>query len=548
MSEFAEIESSTGRKGLVRKIGIGLLTLAAAAAGLASVSVVAHAQTGERYVRQAQNVETIILHKGKTQVIDLPVAAGDVVVSNPAIVDTVMRTARQPMLFGLEIGQANAIFFDTAGRQIVTFEIRVEYDTELLSRMIEQHFPSANVKAESILGEIILTGQATSSIEAASIGGLAARFVAASKGAAGGAGGGEGGGGLFSGGGGEEGAGGGEEASSGSDEDGVVNRINVINEEQVLLKVQVSEVNRTVLKRLGIDWNAGLQATTLDSTIGFSGKTLDGFLKNYSITNLETQVLGLDGEPLDVPADFDGDGVQDVIFNENRPLTVTQTLDTFLKVLEQHALVATLAEPSLTAISGESASFLAGGEFPIPISREDEGISIDFKQFGISLDFTPVVIGEGRISLTVATEVSELSETGAIVVNGLSIPALALRRANTTLELSSGGTIMMAGMIEQSTRRLSNGLPGLRQLPILGQLFRSEEFAREETELVILVTPYTVQQGAKDDFVLPTDGFAPASDIDMYVFGRLHSVYGADPAETGETAPALKAPVGFIME
>ncbi|MEL6278746.1 MAG: type II and III secretion system protein family protein [Pseudomonadota bacterium] len=489
---------------LGRRLARTLVLAAAAAATMASLSIVAPANAQSRYDNAGHNVETIIIHKGKTRVIDLPLAAADVVVSDPNIVDAVMRTARQPMFFGQNIGQANAIFFDSNGRQIVTFEIRVEYDTAMLGDMIEEHFPTADVEAESILGEVILTGQATSSIEAASIGELAKRFVAASKAATAGAG--AGGGGGEEGGGGGLGGGGGE---SGAEADGVVNRINVINEEQVLLRVQVSEVNRTVLKRLGLDWNAGLQSTILSTTFDLN-----------------------EGE---------------FTFQQ---ASLSQPLDTFFKVLERHNLKVTLAEPSLTAVSGESAAFLAGGEFPIPIASDDDGITIEFKPFGISLDFTPVVIGEGRINLTVATEVSELSDENGITIDNLEIKGLTVSRANTTVEMSSGGTMMMAGLLSKDTRRLSSGLPGLRQLPVLGQLFRSEEFQNDETELVITVTPYTVRQGKPEDIRVPTDGFAPASDIDMFFYGRLYSVYGTGDAKQGGGAPdpALKAPVGFIME
>ena len=468
--------------------------------------------------------KTIVLPIGKAEVVDLPRAASDVLVSDPTIVETVLRTANQPVLFGMKIGQANVLFFDDAGREMLSLELRVEYDTRMLDRLIRQQYPASVIKAESVLGEVVLTGLAQTSAEAAEIGVLAKRFVAASRAAQGG------------------------EGQNKDQGDGVVNRIEVLNEEQVHLKVQVAEVNRTVLKRLGVDWNAGLQAATFTSTIGFTGKTLQGFLRNAQVSDVVDAATG-------AAVDADGDGFQDIIFQERRPINFgPQTLDTFFKALEQYSMLRTLAEPSLTAVSGESASFLAGGEFPIPLDSGDGSITVEFKKFGVGLDFTPVVIGDGRISLRIATEVSDLSLENSITIGGLQIPGLAVRRANTTLEMSSGGTMVMAGLIEQSTRRLSVGVPGLRQVPILGGLFRSEEFQNDETELVILVTPYTVSQGRPSDFRLPTDGFAPASDLDIYLFGRLHSVYGnsegddaARPAKR-VTAQALKAPVGYIVE
>ena len=469
--------------------------------------------------------DVTIVPIGRAQVLQLPQDAADVVVSDPAIVDTVLRTARQPVLFGLKIGQANVLFFDQYGAKMREVQVRVEYDTRMLDRLITEQFPEARITTESVLGEVILTGEVSVSAEAAAISDLAQRFVAASRKAQ------------------DKQTGESSEEASGG---GVVNRIAINNEEQILLKVRIAEVNRSVLKRLGVDWNAGLQASTLTTSLGFTGRTLAGFLQNYSIA----QLTDLDGAIIDA----DGDGVQDIIFQQNRPIQVgPQSLDSFLKALEQHQMLRTLAEPSLTALSGERASFLAGGEFPVPVSRDENSISVEFKRFGVGLEFTPVVVGDGRISLQVSTEVSDLTDEGAVSSNGLVIPALSVRRANTTLEMSSGGTMMMAGLIQQNTRRLSSGLPGLRQVPLLGQLFRSEEFQSEETELVILVSPYTVRQGEMSDFRLPTDGFAPASDVDMYLFGQLHRVYGgrdpdSDPEAAETTAEALRAPVGFIME
>ncbi|MBX2856533.1 MAG: type II and III secretion system protein family protein [Rhodobacteraceae bacterium] len=479
---------------------------------------------------QAQNHSqdgALVVSIGRAQVLQLPRDAADVVVSDPSIVDTVLRTASQPVLFGLKIGQANVLFFDQSGAKMREIQVRVEYDTGMLDRLITEQFPEARVTTESVLGEVILSGEVAVSAEAAAIGALTQRFVAASRKA-------------------QDRDGGGEAKEASTDGGGVVNRIVVLNEEQVLLKVRIAEVNRSVLKRLGVDWNAGLQASTLTTSLGFTGRTLAGFLQNYSIA----QLTDLDGAIIDA----NGDGVQDIIFQQNRPIQVgPQSLDSFLKALEQHQMLRTLAEPSLTAVSGERASFLAGGEFPVPVSRDENSISVEFKRFGVGLEFTPVVVGDGRISLQVSTEVSDLTDRGSVNSNGLVIPALSVRRANTTLEMTSGGTMMMAGLIQQNTRRLSSGLPGLRQVPLLGQLFRSEEFQSEETELVILVSPYAVRQGEMSDFRLPTDGFAPASDLDMYLFGQLHRVYGdrdpdSDPTAAETTAEALRAPVGFIME
>ncbi len=474
---------------------IGLVVAALSAPGLAPAPALAKSFAELPVAAPDCDCEVLVLHIGKAQVLDLPRAARDILISDPNIVETVLRTAQQPVLFGMRIGQANVLFFDEFNREIRSLEIRVEYDVAMLNRMMLEHYPNADVQAESILGEVVLTGAVASSAEAASIEDMSRRFVAASRASKAG------------------------DAAPTVNESapGVVNRITVLNEEQVHLQVRVAEVNRSVLKRLGIDWNAGLQSTT----VGTTALIRSGNISSFLTAGNSTATFG------------------------------PQTLDTFLKALEQYAMVRTLAEPSLTAVSGEAASFLAGGEFPIPIARTDGETTIEFKKFGVGLDFTPVVIGDGRISLRVSTEVSDLTDNGAITIGGLTIPALSVRRADTTVEMSSGSTIMIAGLIQQDTRRLSAGLPGLRSLPVLGAFFKTEETTIDETELVVLVTPTNVRPGDPQDFVAPTDGFAPASDLDVYLFGRLHSVYGTGPQDAEAVRNRIedvRAPVGFMME
>jgi len=203
--------------------------------------------------------------------------------------------------------------------------------------------------------------------------------------------------------------------------------------------------------------------------------------------------------------------------------------------------VRTLAEPNLTAISGESATFIAGGEFPIPAGYSCDPVThvcttqISYKKFGISLNFSPVVLSEGRISLRVMTEVSELSNDNAITLsqassanttNSITIPSVRTRRAETTLEIPSGGSMAMAGLIQQQTKQAVNGIPGVDQLPILGALFRSQDYVNNETELMVLVTPYVVRAVAQKELSRPDDGFAPASDSQSTLLARINRLYG----------------------
>jgi pilus assembly protein CpaC len=221
-------------------------------------------------------------------------------------------------------------------------------------------------------------------------------------------------------------------------------------------------------------------------------------------------------------------------------------VQTILRALEQDGLLHTLAEPNLTAISGETANFLAGGEFPVPVAQQLGTISVEFKKFGIGLAFTPVVMSEGRISLKVSTEVSELSNQGAVVLSNITIPALKVRRAETVVELPSGGSLVMAGLLSDQSKQALSGYPGLKNLPVLGTLFRSRDFLKNETELVVLVTPYVVKPVPRQELAQPDDGFGWASDLNTDLIGQMNRVYGRHP----ERAPVgrFDGDVGFIVE
>jgi pilus assembly protein CpaC len=217
-----------------------------------------------------------------------------------------------------------------------------------------------------------------------------------------------------------------------------------------------------------------------------------------------------------------------------------------LRALERDGLVRTLAEPNLTAVSGESAKFLAGGEYPIPVVDSVGKLSVTFKEFGVGVTFTPVVLSEGRISLKIETEVSELTDQGAVVLSGISIPALKKRQAKSTVEMPSGGTLAMAGLLSDDTRKNIDGFPGLKNVPVLGTLFRSQDYIKRETELVVLVTPYMVRPTARQQFARPDDGLAPATDRKSNLLGHMNRIYGRGaplPVDGG-----LKGDFGFIVE
>jgi pilus assembly protein CpaC len=313
--------------------------------------------------------------------------------------------------------------------------------------------------------------------------------------------------------------------------DKVVNSIAIRGRDQVMLKVTVAEVARSIVKQMGIDLTASMTYGTA--------------VVNFSNANPFTAY----GRPLVTGNSLTGS------FGSVPSVSAT------LRAMESAGVVRTLAEPNLTAISGESATFIAGGEFPVPAGYSCDPISrvcttqIQFKKFGISLNFTPVVLTEGRISLRVMTEVSELSNENSITltqalsssnVNSLTIPSIKTRRAETTLEIPSGGAMAMAGLIQEQTKQAISGFPGLAQLPVLGTLFRSRDFVNSQTELMVLVTPYVVRAVAQKDLSRPDDGFASASDPQSDLLGSINRIYGVP----GRNEPArnYRGTYGFITD
>ncbi len=313
--------------------------------------------------------------------------------------------------------------------------------------------------------------------------------------------------------------------------DKVVNNIVARGRDQVTLKVTVAEVQRDVIKQMGVDLSASMNYGTA--------------VVNFNNSNAFTANNG----PL-----ASGNSVTTSALTKAGLPSVTATL----RAMESAGVVRTLAEPNLTAISGESATFISGGEFPVPTGVTCQTTTggaigqcvqtVTFKKFGISLNFTPVVLTEGRISLRVMTEVSEVSADNALIggAGGTTIPSIKTRRAETTLEIPSGGSIAMAGLIQQQTKQAVNGLPGIDQLPVLGQLFRSQDYVNNQTELMVIVTPYIVRAVAQKDLSRPDDGFAPASDAQSTLLAQINRIYGTvgriDPIET------CKCSFGFIID
>jgi pilus assembly protein CpaC len=428
---------------------------------------------------------------GKSVVIDLPRDIKDVLVAEPKFANAVVRSTRRAYLIGVAVGQTNIYFFDAEGKQIAGFDVAVTRDLNGVRAMLQKLLPHADVRVDGVGEGVMLSGTVANAAESAQAADVAAKLVGSA--------------------------------------DKVVNNLNVRGRDQVMLKVTVAEVQRDVIKQLGIDLNGGFKY----------GSAVIDFNNANPFTALGQSLVS-------------GNAVSGTFLNSGG-----SGVQATLRAMERAGIIRTLAEPNLTAISGESASFLAGGEFPIPAGYQCDPttricqLSIQFKKFGVGLNFTPVVLSEGRISLKVLTEVSELSGENAIqLVSGgggtQTIPSIKTRRAETTLEIPSGGSLAMAGMIQEQTKQSISGLPGLMQLPVLGALFKSRDYVNRQTELMVIVTPYITRAVAQKDLSRPDDGYADSSDPAAVLLGRLNRIYGAPG--TPSPAPAYHGKYGFILD
>lgn len=475
--------------------------------------------------------QSLALPRGKSAIIELPVDARDVLVTNPAVADAVLRTPRRIYILGVGSGQTDAVFFDAAGRRLLSLDIRVDQDTVAVAQSINRILPRAQVQVDAMNNSLILSGRVMSAADAEKAVQIARAAVASPN--------------------------------------QVINMLSIAGKDQVMLKVRIVEMQRSVIKQLGFDSRAvlgqvGETQYLLGSiaTFGVNGGLLGGFSGGWNLDTTRQPTLEGPCGWVENPTALCPTVTRDATQASNWDTAVAQDTagspglnqgEATIQAFERVGLIRTLAEPNLTAVSGEPAKFLAGGEFPVPVGQDDNGrIAIEFKPFGVGLGFTPVVLSGGRISLRISTEVSELTNQGAFsITNGagaptVTIPALNVRRAETTVELPSGGGMMIAGLLRESTRQNIDGLPGLGSLPVLGTLFRSRDYLSGETELVVIVTPYLVDAVSPDKLQTPADGLKIASDPETVLLGRLNKVYKAKPdAPAGRT---YRGPYGYVIE
>lgn len=471
-----------------------LIAIALAGLTLASVAPAAptQAQAQSRAAVPLGAVAQLInLPRGSSMAIDLPSDARDVIVPNPVVAEAMLHSPRRITIIGLQPGETDAVVLDSSGRTILSLRIRVDAGVSALQDTLGRVMPGSLVRAEAVNDSIILTGPVSSPGEADRAAQVARAFVSAPE--------------------------------------KVINMMTIAGSDQVMVRARVIEIQRTAIKQLGLDVNGVLNSVgnglsfVQGATFGVSGSQLGGGVLSY--------------------LDQAGDGSR---------------LSSSIRAFERAGLVRILAEPNVTAVNGENAEFLAGGEFPVPNGRSVDAttgqvtIGIEFKPYGVRLAFRPIVLSEGRISLQLSTEVSELTTAGAYTLGGtaddaLVIPALNVRRSSTTVELPSGGSMMIAGLLREDTRQNIDQLPGIGNLPVLGALFRSRDYLSGETELVIIMEAYIVSPTSPGRMQSPADGLVIASDAQTLLFGQLNQQFRR-PGDPAAADRGWSGPVGYVIE
>ena len=484
----------------------GRIAIAIALSACVATPAVLYATPGE----QVENNE-LNLSVGRGRLINLPAPVSDVFVANQEVADVQVRSATQIYVFGKAPGETSVYATSGAGRVVYSAVARVGNNIETIDQMLALAMPEAHITATTMNGFVLLTGTVAAPEDAAEADRLVTAFV------------GEG--------------------------TRVISRLQTATPLQVNLQVRIAEVNRSLVRQMGGN------LVSRDPTSGFQFGAFRGRgVGTITPQTLPTRTLPdgsqqfynpYTGAPVTNPADAPLNYTINPLANATTLAGIGRLFGVdvlgALDLGERTGMVSTLAQPNLTAVSGETADFLAGGEYPIPVPDPQSGtITIQYRRYGVSLAYTPTVLSNGRISLRVRPEVSELTTEGAITINGFNIPALSVRRTETTVELGSGESFMIAGLMSNRSAGSIEGTPGLSDLPILGTLFKSDDFRRGDTELVIVITPYLVRPVSADQIVLPTDGFRSPTDLQrLMTNGIADGESGARrPMPTLENAPA----------
>jgi pilus assembly protein CpaC len=482
--------------------------LGTAMAGLAlALGTVGAAAPAVAQPTAAKPAETLNLSKGTGTLVRLSEPMSDVFVANEGVADVQVRSPMQLYIFGKESGETTIYATSKSGRVVYASNIRVAQNLANVNEVLHTAMPDSNITVTTIGQLAVMNGTVASPEDAAQAQSLVTALLNPGK-------------------------------KMGDVLDIMpVNRLKTATPLQVMLKVRIAEVNRSAMKNVGVN--------LLNRDTSSAGGSI------FGIGRGDPGTINIAKGPADPVTGVARETVTGATFNN---IAGGTTLGLFgrifgmdllgtLDLLQNDGFITTLAEPNLTALSGETASFLAGGEFPIPVSQGNNAVTIEYKQYGVGLAFTPIVLGDGRISMRVRPEVSELSDAGSVKLSGFVVPALTTRRAETTVELGSGQSFMIAGLLQNRSSNSIEKAPFLGDIPILGALFRSTSYQRNETELVVIVTPYLVRP-VSGQLATPADGYRAPGDLQRVFLGQGAGGVSGSREPTAIAAPVPTAPAG----
>ncbi|MFM2256542.1 MAG: hypothetical protein RIQ28_389 [Pseudomonadota bacterium] len=484
------------------KSGVAAIAIAATFGSPALAAPAASAKAAS----SANNGKVVVLSIGRGEQINLPVGVSDVVVSSPNIADVDVRSPRQLYIFGKSAGETTVYATDAAGRTVYTATVRVGQYLNSIDQMLQLAMPEADITVTTMSGIVLLTGTVAQPEDIAEAENLVRLLV-------------------------------GDRQTDG-DPVRVVSRLKTAVPQQVNLQVRIAEVSRSLAKEIASNFTSrdndgnglvfGIGRGRNVGTIGDINTSGMPRLDASSLYGLPAGSIFLPFNPAN--GQFVTGGTQYTFSNPAGSNVVNLAGRLFgidiaaaFDLAERAGLSSTLAQPNLTTISGESAEFLAGGQFPIPVADNFGSVSVQFRDFGVSLKYTPTVQADGRILLRVRPEVSDISSQGAVRIAGTEIPAITTRMAETTVELGSGQSFMIAGLLSNSANTSIDKYPGLGDVPVLGALFKSNGWRRNETELVIVVTPYLVKPVSESEIKLPTDGYNTPADLERILLNKTAS-------------------------
>lgn len=492
-----KMQFSSSRTARAQAVSIAMVAaaLAGVSAGPQTARAAPPAKLAPAYGAQPGMTESslqgsLTLDAGKGTMLQLGENVTSVFVADPTVADVHVPSPRAVFVLGKKTGTTTLYIIGANNKPLAQRTVVVARDMISLRSMLAARFPNSNIQVGTSQGSLQISGQVPTAADADAVVQAVSPYLA--------------------------------------DREVLVNRMTVDRPLQVQLRVRITEVDRNVTQQLGINWQAMGNA---------AGNFYSGLFSGRSIYNLSQPLTSANGS-VTYPVNLPSNNAYSILggFKTNN-VDIRALVD----ALNQEGLLTVLAEPNLVALSGQTASFLAGGEFPIPVSQTNGAISVEFKQFGVKLDFTPTVLSDRRISLKVRPEVSQIDTTASVTTGGITVPGLSVRRADTTVELASGQSFAIGGLLQSNTSDVVSQVPGLGSIPVLGKLFSSTNYQNNKTELVIMVTPYLVEPTDPGRLRTPLDSLiSPSSDVE-YSFRRQN---GGAPAQAGQ--PRLVGAAGYV--